>query len=103
MSLKNQKIDKIVAQAKESIKILESFQKEGLAKALAMLPTKDEAKRITNEKIVASLRKMGLATRGEVRELEKKIEDLASEIRSQMTKINRKGGGHKKEDSETHN
>lgn len=85
-------LDKILVQAKESVKVLESLQKEGVARARAMihLPTKDDAQRMANEKFVMSLKKLGLASRAEIRELEKKVEDLASELRAQISKVSRK-------------
>ena len=86
--------DKLVNQAKESVKVLETLQKEGLEKAKSMihLPSPEETVRMTNEKISAGLQKLGLATRAEVQELEKKVEDLASELRGQISKLSRKNG-----------
>jgi small-conductance mechanosensitive channel len=84
-------LDKILAQAKESVKVLEALQKEGMARARSMmhLPSKDQAQKMTNDKIVASLRKLGLATRSEVRDLEKKVEELASELRGQISQVSK--------------
>ncbi len=89
------KLEKILKQAKESIKILETLQKEALdrAKIYINLPAVNEAKKISNEKIVATLKKLGLATQSEVRELEKKVEDMASELRQQINKVKKNNNG----------
>ena len=95
-------IDRILSQAKESIKLLETLQKEAISRAKSMIES-GEARKITNQKIVSSLKKMGLATQAEVRELERKVEDLASELRSQLSKISRKttASGKKEKDETT--
>ena len=81
--------DKLLAQAKESVKVLETLQKEGVARARAVLhmPTKELAQSLTNERVVATLKKLGLATRTEVRDLEKRVEELASELRTQINQV----------------
>ena len=99
-----EKIDSILAQAKESVQVLEALQKEGMARAKSLLqvPTKDLAQKITNEKVVSSLKKLGLATRSEVRELEKRVEELASELRTQINQVSKaakKKSKSEKEDS----
>ena len=96
-------LDKFLSQAKDSVKILETFQKEAMTKAMGAihLPDTGEAKRITNEKIVAGLKKMGLATQSEVRDLEKKVEALASELRGQISKM--KKTSKKEADKEARN
>ncbi|MGE4232223.1 MAG: hypothetical protein AB7F43_02740 [Bacteriovoracia bacterium] len=91
-----EKFEKLLDQAKESVKVLETLQKEGISKVISILPSPDDTKKMTNEKIVSSLRKLGLATRSEVEELEKKVENLASELRSQIVKLNRKSSGKQK-------
>lgn len=84
-----QRIDRIIKQAKDSVRVLDALQKEGVARARALLhvPSKDLAQKLTNEKVVSSLKKIGLATRSEVRELEKKVEELASELRTQISQV----------------
>lgn len=84
-----QRVDRLIAQAKDSMKVLDALQKEGVARARALLhvPSKDLAQKLTNEKVVASLRKIGLASRSEVRELEKKVEELAAELRTQISQV----------------
>src|SRR4051812_38587865 len=69
-------------QAKESLKLFEMIEKETLAKAknLVKIPNQAERRKLTNEKIVASLRKMGLATQTEVDELRARVEDLESRL-----------------------
>jgi hypothetical protein len=106
MKMSKEKLDKIVSQAKDSLKILEALQKEGVARARSMmhLPSKDLAKQLTNEKIVASLKKLGLATRSEVRDLEKRVEELASELRTQISQVSKaakKAKGEKKDSTES--
>lgn len=92
-NLKNakEKIDQLLEQAKESVKVLESLQKEGVNRVRSILQgsSKDLAQKIANEKVVASLKKIGLATRAEVRELEKRVEDLASELRTQINQVSK--------------
>lgn len=92
-------LDRILSQAKESVKVLEMLQKEGLerAKTWMQLPTKDETMNMANKKLVMGLKKLGLATRSEVDYLEKKVEDLASELRSQISKLNKKTATNKKD------
>jgi hypothetical protein len=84
-------LDKLMDQAKESVAVLEALQKEGLSKAMSFLNSKnfDRAQTIANEKILETLKKMGLATREEVRELEEKVEELAVELRDQMDKLSK--------------
>jgi hypothetical protein len=78
--------EKLIAQAKDSVKVLETLQKEGLARVLAAIPSKEEAQKITNDKIVSALKRMGFATQDDLHNLEQKIEELATELRSQITK-----------------
>ncbi|MEW6057192.1 MAG: hypothetical protein AB1540_11315 [Bdellovibrionota bacterium] len=93
--------DKLLSQAKESVKVLETLQKEGVARAKSYvtisMPSRDEAQRVANEKIIATLNKLGLATRTEVRDLEKRVEELASELRGQISKVSRKQKSAKSE------
>ncbi len=82
------RVDKVLGQAKDSLRVLESLQKEGLALAKSFIetPVASRTKKFTNEKIAKNLGKIGIATREEVRALEKKIENLASELRSHLEK-----------------
>ena len=98
-----EKMDKIVAQAKDSVKVLEALQREGLARArsiISQIPARDVAHKLTNEKIVASLKKLGLATRSEVRELEKKVEELATELRTQINQVTKVARKAQKKDKD---
>jgi hypothetical protein len=101
--MSKEKLDKLVSQAKDSLKILEALQKEGVARARSLmhLPSKDLAKQLTNEKIIASLKKLGLATRSEVRDLEKRVEELASELRTQISQVSRNAKKGKKDSHES--
>ncbi|MBI2607096.1 MAG: hypothetical protein HYW49_13560 [Deltaproteobacteria bacterium] len=89
-----QRVDKILGQAKDSLRVLDSLQKEGisLAKSFIEIPVASRTKKFTDEKIVKNLGKIGLATREEVRALEKKIENLASELHTQIDKTRKKSG-----------
>jgi len=67
-------VSKVLSQAKESLKVLEALEKETLsqiknAKNLVKMPN-------TNERILSSLRKLGVATQAEVDELKARIEAL---------------------------
>ena len=89
-----QRVDKILGQAKDSLRVLDSLQKEGisLARSFIEIPVASRTRKFTNDKIVKNLGKIGLATREEVRALEKKIENLASELHSQLDKARKKSG-----------
>lgn len=82
-------LEKLVAQAKDSVQVLEALQKEGVARAKEYINS-EKASQLANEKLVSTLKKLGLATRIEVRDLEKKVEELASELRGQISKVQRK-------------
>lgn len=93
-------IEKLFGQAKESVKVLELLQREGMAKARSMMPSPEETLKMTNEKIVSTLRKMGFATRDDVRQLERKVDELASELRGQLLKLQKKTGSKTKTEPE---
>ena len=92
LGLNKETLDKVLSQAKASVKVIESLQKEGIdrAKNYIHIPSKEARRRFADEKILAGLKKLGLATREEVQELNDRLEDLASELRSQISKINKK-------------
>lgn len=96
-------LEGLLSQAKESVKVLEGLQKEGLdrAKNYMQIPSKELAQKLTNEKVIAGLKKMGLATKTEVRDLERKVEELATELRSQIAKNQKKTATTKKSETET--
>lgn len=78
-----ERFEKLLDQAKDSVKVLEALQKEGISRAKNYIHFPDE-------KIAAALRKMGFATKEDLRELNDRMEDLASELRSQISKLNKK-------------
>ena len=91
------RLDKFVVQAKDSIKVLESLQKEGLNMAKHYVQTNDIAgktkkftKDFTDEKIKKNLHKLGIATFEEVKELEKKLEGVTTEFKKHLSKIKKK-------------
>lgn len=81
-------LEKLLAQAKDSVQVLEALQKEGMARAKEFMNS-EKASQMANDKLVSTLKKLGLATRTEVRDLEKKVEELASELRGQISKVQR--------------
>jgi polyhydroxyalkanoate synthesis regulator phasin len=67
----------------ESLKLLEALERGTLekAKSFIKLPiSASERKRMTNEKILTSLKKLGVATQDEVGELKRRIEELESAL-----------------------
>ncbi|MGZ3699526.1 MAG: hypothetical protein ACXWP5_15385, partial [Bdellovibrionota bacterium] len=58
-------------QAKESLKLLEAFEKETLKKArtFVKIPNASSRAKLTNEKILSSLSRLGVASQAEVTEL----------------------------------
>lgn len=99
-----EKIDKIMAQAKESVKVLDLLQKEGVAKARAVWTeqSKDITQLLSNDAVLATLKKLGLATRTEVRDLERKVEELASELRAQINQVSKASKKAKSKDKGDH-
>jgi hypothetical protein len=90
-----QKVSEVLNQAKESLKILETLEKETLAKAksfVKMPKLSKKRKQLTNDRILQSLKKIGVATHSEVQALEKRIHQLELAITSQtQTKEPHKG------------
>ena len=76
------KVSRVLSQARESLKLLETLEKETLAKAKTFVrnPMRLSGKRLTNDKITATLKSLGVATRGEILELEQKIEEMRNEL-----------------------
>lgn len=93
--------ENLISQAKESVKVLETLQKEGLARVLAAIPSKEEAQEMANEKIVGALQKLGFATQDDLRNLETKIDELATELRAQIGKAKKTGNGKTRDGAET--
>jgi polyhydroxyalkanoate synthesis regulator phasin len=81
------RVGKVIKQAKQSLKILETLEKETFAKAktfASMIPSassgSDAAKKMTNDKILSSLRKLGVPTQAEVDALRARVEKLEAEL-----------------------
>lgn len=76
------KMSQMLSQARESLKLLETLEKETIAKARTFVrkPLGANRKRLTNEKILTSLRSLGVATRSEVEALERRVDALQNEI-----------------------
>lgn len=74
------KVTQVLSQARES---LEAFEKGALAKAKSFVkfPNSADRKRLRNDRILSSLRKLGVATQQEVDSLNAKIEKLESAVR----------------------
>jgi polyhydroxyalkanoate synthesis regulator phasin len=87
MSMKK-RVGKVIKQARQSLKILETLEKETFAKAktFATLASaipgsgSDAAKKMTNDKILSSLRKLGVPTQAEVDALRARVEKLEAEL-----------------------
>ena len=79
--MNKERIEQILSQAKESVKVLEQLQKQGLSQA---------RKNLSKDNLMKNMKKLGFATKDDVRELSERIDDLASELRSQISKLNRK-------------
>lgn len=72
------RVNKVIEQAKESLKMLRTFEKETLSKAknLIHFPTAAERKKFTQKRILPGLKKFGIATLEEVLVLQEKLEKL---------------------------
>jgi polyhydroxyalkanoate synthesis regulator phasin len=78
------KAGEIFQQAKESLKILEVFEKEAVAKvrSFVKLPSAIDRKNLTNQRILASLQNIGVATQADLKVLEAKVERLEMALQS---------------------
>ena len=76
------KVSRVLTQARESIKLLEVLEKETLAKARTFVrnPIRVSRQSLTNDTITASLRSLGVASRGELEKLERKVTTLEKEL-----------------------
>jgi polyhydroxyalkanoate synthesis regulator phasin len=82
-------VGKVINQAKQSLKILEALEKETFKKAktfASAIPTSDDAKKLTNDKIISSLRKLGVPTQSEVDALRARIEKLEAQLSIHLEK-----------------
>src|SRR4051812_8750180 len=77
-SKRKQQVTRVFNQAKESLKLLGTLEKEALAKARTFvnLPHIYDSKFLNNKKILGGLKKLGIATQSEVDELQLKVEKL---------------------------
>jgi polyhydroxyalkanoate synthesis regulator phasin len=82
MAAMKKRVNKVIDQAKQSLKILEALEKETLAKAKSFvkIPIYGDPKKMTNDKILASLKKLGLATQAEVDSLRLRVEKLEAQL-----------------------
>lgn len=78
-----ERVNQVFSQARESLKVLETIEKETLEKAkrFVRIPEAEVRKRLSNDKILTSLKKIGVATRSEVNNLESRLEALESQLR----------------------
>jgi tRNA(Ile)-lysidine synthase TilS/MesJ len=76
------RVNKVIDQAKQSFKLLEALEKETFARAkeFVKIPIYGDPKKMTNEKILASLRKIGLASQAEVDSLRLRVEKLEAQL-----------------------
>ena len=85
VSTTKQKVSEVFTQAKESLKLFEALEKETIRKAkkLVRIPPAAERRKLTNDKILASLKKMGVATQDELNSLLLRIEKLEAALAAQ--------------------
>ena len=76
--MNKERIERILSQAKQSVRVLEDLQKSGLSHVHELLNKKN---------LVKTVKKLGLATKDDIRELNERIDDLASELRQQISQI----------------
>lgn len=72
------KVSKVFNQARASLKVLEALEKETFAKAKTFVRNPLQAEQ--KDKILASLRSLGVATRAEVEALEQQVTLLTQEL-----------------------
>lgn len=82
------RVGKVIDQAKQSLKILEMLEKETLSKAKDFVKVSGDPKKLTNEKILASLRKLGVPTQAEVDALRARVEKLEAQLALHQESIN---------------
>lgn len=77
-----EKVARVFNQAKDSLKLLETLEKETITKARSFMkiPSASETRRMTNEHILASLRRIGVADASQVAALEKRVSELESQV-----------------------
>jgi hypothetical protein len=81
------RVSQVLSHAKESLKLLETLEKETLARARKFVsaPLSQSRRNLTNDKILCSLKKLGVASQDEVNRLKTRIERLESELLSRAS------------------
>jgi polyhydroxyalkanoate synthesis regulator phasin len=74
------RVGKVIDQAKQSLKILEMLEKETLSKAKNFVKASGDTKKLTNDKILASLKKLGVPSQSEVDALRSRVEKLEAQL-----------------------
>ncbi len=76
------RVSQVLSHAKESLKLLETLEKETLARAKKFVssPLSQSRRNFTNEKILNSLKKLGVASQDEVNRLKTRIERLEAQL-----------------------
>lgn len=75
---------------------------EMLEQVAAMIPNAEERARMTNEKIVSSLKKIGIATREEVETLEARVAALEGELNERPARTTKAKMTEKPNDTTEH-
>jgi hypothetical protein len=76
------RLEQVLTQAKDSVRMLGAFEKKTLAKAKSFvkIPGSRERRRMTNDRILSGLRRLGVATQAEVDALSSKIQELEASV-----------------------
>lgn len=82
LSKTKEQVSKVFDQARKSLHVLRTLEKETLEKArtFVRIPSAAERKQLTQERILASLKKLGVATQSEVDALQVKVKHLEEEL-----------------------
>ena len=83
----NTQVNQVLQRAKKSLKKFSPFEKVTLAKArtLVKIPSSAVRKELTRERILASLKRVGVATQSDLNTLQQKILKLESSLRTSKT------------------
>jgi len=78
LDLARERMSQALTQAKESLKLLQTLEKETVAKAKTLVrnPIPKDRQKLTNERILNQLRRVGVATQHEVEALRERVEKL---------------------------
>jgi hypothetical protein len=76
-------IEQVISQARDSMKVLGTLERQTLAKAKSFvkIPSAKERRRLTNDRILSGLKRLGVATQAEVDTLNGKVRALEASIR----------------------